>query len=259
MAQFQYDGLDVVKEAGGAGDASYLRTLAIDEALTRTDTIDTLHFLADALGSTVALSDGTEVVSTNYTYAPFGDTLVTGLPPANPFQFTGRQVDGTGLYFYRARYFHPHLHRFVSEDPIGLASGDLNLYAYVGNNPLRFSDPYGYGLWDTVLEKVLRWAVTRAAVWPYARSVVHDNLKEGAQVEREYELRELEWNFSKCLENADRQPPSASKSADGQEKEHLSWEECINWFNTEYRETFRRYPYPPGRNYPKNYFWSSSR
>ena len=38
----------------------------------------------------------------------------------NSYQYTGRENDGTGLYFYRARYYAPALGRFISEDPIGL-------------------------------------------------------------------------------------------------------------------------------------------
>src|SRR2546425_4663003 len=61
-----------------------------------------------------------------------------------PFQFRGRENDGVArLYYYRARYYHPGLARFVSEDPIGLASGDTNLYAYVRNGPTRYFDPSG--------------------------------------------------------------------------------------------------------------------
>ena len=45
--------------------------------------------------------------------------------------------------YYRARYYHPDLQRFISEDPIGLAAGDVNFYSYVGNHPLEMSDPLG--------------------------------------------------------------------------------------------------------------------
>jgi RHS repeat-associated protein len=61
---------------------------------------------------------------------------------SNHFQFAGRENDGTGLYYYRARYYSPELQRFISEDPIGLAGG-LNFYAYVGNSPLNFVDELG--------------------------------------------------------------------------------------------------------------------
>ena len=64
------------------------------------------------------------------------------------YGFTSRELDSeTGLYFYRARYYQPsdYVGRFISEDPIGLKSGDRNLYGYVTNSPLNKNDPYG--LW----------------------------------------------------------------------------------------------------------------
>src|SRR5437867_7291532 len=42
-----------------------------------------------------------------------------------------------------ARYYHPGLARFISEDPIGFAGGDVNFYAYAGNSPVVFVDPFG--------------------------------------------------------------------------------------------------------------------
>ena len=47
--------------------------------------------------------------------------------------------------YCRARYYHPGLQRFISEDPIGFRGGDVNAYAYVGNTPLNTTDPLG--LW----------------------------------------------------------------------------------------------------------------
>jgi RHS repeat-associated protein len=58
--------------------------------------------------------------------------------------FTGREWDPeAGLYYYRARYYDPKIGRFISEDPIGFAGGDVNMFAYVGNNPLGYGDPSG--------------------------------------------------------------------------------------------------------------------
>jgi RHS repeat-associated protein len=62
---------------------------------------------------------------------------------ANTLQYTGRDNDGTGLQYNRARYYSPSLGRFISEDPIGFAGGDVNLYAYVGNSPTNYVDPNG--------------------------------------------------------------------------------------------------------------------
>ena len=82
-----------------------------------------------------------------YTYDPFGAVTATNTGFANPFQFTGRENDGLAhLFYYRARYYHSTLQRFISEDPIGLAGGDANLYAYVANQPTLFRDPMGHEL-----------------------------------------------------------------------------------------------------------------
>ena len=102
----------------------------------------TSYFLGDALGSTMALADGAGAVQTSYTYEPFGGFSTSGAGTSNPSAFTGREADGTGLSFYRARFYHPQLQRFVSEDPLGFGAG-VNFFAYVGNNPMRHIDPLG--------------------------------------------------------------------------------------------------------------------
>jgi RHS repeat-associated protein len=143
MTTYTFDGLDAIRESGGTGEATYLRTLAIDEALTRTEGDTTLAYLTDILGSTLALADSSGAPITAYTYAPFGETSVAGPPSGSPFQFTGRENDGTGLYYYRARYYDPTRSRFVSEDP--LQTTDVNAYAYAQNRPVTARDPLG--LW----------------------------------------------------------------------------------------------------------------
>lgn len=77
-----------------------------------------------------------------YAYSPYGETVALGPDGGNSLQYTGRENDGTGLYYYRARYYDPVLKRFISEDPIGLAGGE-NFYGYVGGNPISFTDPFG--------------------------------------------------------------------------------------------------------------------
>jgi RHS repeat-associated protein len=97
--------------------------------------------LTDALGSTLALTDTGGAVRQTYSYEPYGEVTASGSSD-NPYQYTGRENDGTGLYYYRARYYSPALKRFVSEDPMGLAAG-LNSYAYVHGNPISATDPLG--------------------------------------------------------------------------------------------------------------------
>ncbi len=59
------------------------------------------------------------------------------------YGYAGREPDpSSGLVYMRARYYDAALGRFISRDPIGL-SGGLNVYAYVGNNPVNYVDPDG--------------------------------------------------------------------------------------------------------------------
>lgn len=144
-AGFLYDGLNIVQELGGGSPiANILPGLGLDEWLTRTDSAGTRHFLTDVLGSTLALADGSGTIQTEYAYEPFGKPTISGATTANSFAFTGREADGTGLSFYRARYYDPRLQRFSSEDPIEFAGGNSNLYGMAGNNPVNFIDSLGY-------------------------------------------------------------------------------------------------------------------
>ncbi len=140
---FQYDGADIIREVVGATPADYLRGLSIDEPLDRIESAGKAHYLPDALGSSLALSDDGGNVTTSYTYGPFGQTQTSGAPSPNVLQYTGRENDGTGLYYYRARLYSPQLNRFLSEDPNGQLLTTTNLYAYVDNNPITFIDPLG--------------------------------------------------------------------------------------------------------------------
>jgi RHS repeat-associated protein len=83
---------------------------------------------------------GNKVVDYTYDH-PYGNTSADATVD-NSFQYTGRENDGTGLYYYRARYYSPILARFISSDPIGL-DGGINVYAYVDDDPISGIDPGG--------------------------------------------------------------------------------------------------------------------
>jgi RHS repeat-associated protein len=142
--QFLYDGPNPVQELSGAGAvlANLLTGLGIDEYFTRTDGSGRRSLLADALGSILALTDDAGTVQTSYTYEPFGNTTVSGQANSNSFQYTGRENDGTGLFYYRARYYIPTFGRFAQEDPLGNRAGP-NLYTYGENAPVNNRDPLG--------------------------------------------------------------------------------------------------------------------
>lgn len=168
LTEFLYDGRNPVQETSGATIlANILPGLRIDEFLTRTDVVAgiTSNFLTDALGSPVAVTDATGTVQTEYTYEPFGKTTYSGASNSNSYQYTGRENDGTGLYYYRARFYQPQLQRFISGDSVNLTSvrlsqqddaefdslfdalqrepQQLNDYSYVLNTPLVYLDPGG--------------------------------------------------------------------------------------------------------------------
>ncbi|WP_447980244.1 RHS repeat-associated core domain-containing protein [Candidatus Nitrospira bockiana] len=144
VTRFLYDGLNPVQElSGSAVTANLLTGLGIDEFFTRTDSAGTRGLVGDALGSTRALVDNVGTVQTNYAYEPFGNTTTGGTASTNSFQYTGRENDETGLYYYRTRYYSPRLQRFAGEDPIEFEGGSINLYAYVLNSPTNYNDPEG--------------------------------------------------------------------------------------------------------------------
>ena len=142
-AKYVYDGDDVVQRLGGSAvNEGYIGSLSLDEPYIRRTASGDEYYIADERGTVLALTDQGGTVTTSYTYEPFGKTTRTGIS-SNPFQYTGREHDGTDLYYYRARYYSPILHRFLSEDPLEFDSGDLNLYAYAFNDPINLTDPSG--------------------------------------------------------------------------------------------------------------------
>lgn len=158
---FLFDGANSVQELSGTTVTANIWTGGVDEIFQRSDGSGTVFPQTDALGSTLALVDSNGVVQTSYSYDPFGNTTLTGAGSNNPSQFTGRENDG-GLYYNRARYYDPAIARFVSEDPIGFDGGEVNLYAYVANDPINLIDPSGL-TWTSNWNYFWDWALGRGS------------------------------------------------------------------------------------------------
>ncbi|WP_429374587.1 RHS repeat domain-containing protein [Paenibacillus sp. DS2015] len=104
---------------------------------------------SDLRGSTTLLTDEQGSVSDRYTYGPYGELEKHEGKTNQPFGYNGRdgvQSDPNGLYYMRARYYHPVLQRFLNRDVLrgDLLDGQtLNRYAYVNGDPIRYIDPMG--------------------------------------------------------------------------------------------------------------------
>ncbi|WP_334188076.1 RHS repeat-associated core domain-containing protein [Noviherbaspirillum sp.] len=133
---YLYSGMSMLRN----GESSFLHGTGIDEVLELTTSSDALSYLHDHAGSTSALVNATTGQTTaDYHYKSYGamEARQSNPVPRNPFTYTGREDDGTGLYYYRARYYDPALEVFISQDPMGDGQ------RYVGGNPLRYGDPLG--------------------------------------------------------------------------------------------------------------------
>jgi RHS repeat-associated protein len=105
------------------------------------------YFLGDVQGSTRLLTDSAGQITSSYDYSAFGE-LTDSPSVETAYLYTGQQYDAaTEMYSLRARYYAPGAGRFVSRDVWPVDYGDpweLNRYGYVGNGPIRGSDPSGW-------------------------------------------------------------------------------------------------------------------
>ena len=161
---------------------------AMDGRLASLEANGTLYWHhTDHQGSVIATSNAAGVPVSIVNYSPNGElgtaldgSALTAPPTGSPFGYTGRQYDPeTGLWQYRARYYHSQLGQFLSHDPIG-TKDDPNLYLYVGNDPVNRMDPTGRCAMFNCWSSLFKYREDGVSVSPWS---IMDAVMRGAELD----------------------------------------------------------------------------
>ena len=162
-----YDGNRVIQERVQNNQVLVTYTRGLDQSgslegaggigglLGRTDSNGSAFYHTDGGGNVTALVNASQQVVARYLYDSFGSLIGSSGPlaEANLYRFSSKEYQTTsGLYYYGLRYYEPNLQRWLNRDPIG-EDGGINLYGFVGNNPISLIDPYGLeiGFWEGLI------------------------------------------------------------------------------------------------------------
>jgi RHS repeat-associated protein len=140
VESYLYDAMQAVQTSNALQN---FFTTPDGEVLVYSPSSGTFVPLTDVLGSTIGLVNSSGTIATKWAYEPFGVPTSSGQSSNYPYLFAGMEYDPTGLYHTLARYYSPRLQRFTQEDPLQFGGGDINLFAYVGNDPVNLADPLG--------------------------------------------------------------------------------------------------------------------
>ncbi len=143
---FLYDGDTPVVEESNTGAFLAANTYGADGLVSRRSGSTTVCYLFDERGNVAQRTSSTGAVTGSEVYDSYGARTGTAAQP-DPFGFGGQAgyyTDlETGLILCTHRFYDPQNGRWLTRDPMGY-DGGVNLYGYVGNNPVNRVDPSGY-------------------------------------------------------------------------------------------------------------------
>ena len=164
-------------------------------AMKKNTTLQYIH--QDHLSGTALATSANGSSLGTITYYPYGSTRSGDVPTDK--KFTGQRLDGTGLYYYNARYYDASIGRFISADTIVQSFTNpqaLNRYSYVFNNPLRYTDPSGLKVEFENEEYIL--ALLEYGMYYSTGSLLDEMIQEWAELRLDWE--EFKENAPKVAE-----------------------------------------------------------
>ena len=143
---FLYDGTQPVEEVSSSGTLIATTTFGANGLVSRRSSNSSTFYAFDERGNVAQRLNSSAAVTVSELYDAYGTRTATAAQP-DPFGFGGQAGyytdTETGLILCTHRFYSPLDGRWLTRDPMGYAGG-VNLYGYVGNDPVKWVDPSGY-------------------------------------------------------------------------------------------------------------------
>ncbi|MEZ4961995.1 MAG: RHS repeat-associated core domain-containing protein [Saprospiraceae bacterium] len=146
--RFIHDNLNVLLELNSTNSttARYTSSFAVDGWISMHRGGSNYFYHKDGLNSITELTDINQNLKNNYKYDVYGNIVTVNESIENPYSFTGRYREESGLLFYRMRLYDANIGVFINKDKYAgtkFKPISLNRYSYVQSNPTNFIDPHG--------------------------------------------------------------------------------------------------------------------